>query len=118
MTRRQIVAGVSGAAVGVLLSLPVYAYQGVPESGGVNGDTGAVQASGGVNGDTGAVQASGGVNGDTGAVQASTGTSVLPNTSAVPPALNVTGLVIAGGAAGGGLLLLAGLGLARRRRTS
>jgi len=105
MTRRQIVAGVSGAAVGVLLSLPVYAYQGVPESGGVNGDTGAVQASGGVNGDTGAVQAS-------------TGTSVLPNTSAVPPALNVTGLVIAGGAAGGGLLLLAGLGLARRRRTS
>ncbi len=92
MTRRQIVAGVSGAAVGVLLSLPVYAYQGVPESGGVNGDTGAVQAS--------------------------TGTSVLPNTSAVPPALNVTGLVIAGGAAGGGLLLLAGLGLARRRRTS
>ncbi len=60
----------------------------------------------------------GGVNGDTGAVQASTGTSVLPNTSAVPPALNVTGLVIAGGAAGGGLLLLAGLGLAGRRRTS
>ena len=51
-----------------------------------------------------------------GGVSAATGTSGLPSTTAAPPAMDVAPFVVAGAAAGGTLIVLAGLGLARRRR--
>ena len=59
----------------------------------------------------------GGVSGGTGVTGAGVSASTLPNTTAGPPAMDVTALVVAGAAAGGTLIVLAGLGLARRRRS-
>jgi hypothetical protein len=87
MTRKRIVAGVSGAAVGLLLATPALGYQGGAGQSGVGAGT-------------------------------SASVSALPNTSAAPPAADMSGLMLAGAAVGGSLIALAGLELAVRRRRS
>jgi hypothetical protein len=85
MTRRRIVAGLSGAAVGLLLATPALGYQTV---------------------------------GQTGASTGAASTSALPNTTAAPPAADMSGVLLAGAAVGGSLIALAGLEVIVRRRRS
>jgi hypothetical protein len=95
--RGRIVAGLSGAVAGALHSLPALAYQGVSGIEQVGGNSG--QAGG----------AAGAVSG---------ATSVLPSTTALPPAVDVAGLVLVCTMAGVLLILVALVSIARQRRVA